>query len=174
MIFLTVGTQVSFRRLAEAVDGWCADNPKTRVFGQLGAMSEDDYRPAHFSWVEFLDPADFSQRLASAELIVAHAGMGSIISALSLAKPIVIMPRRAELGEHRNDHQMATARQMESRPGVHVAWRDEDLAPKLDGLVGAGAGARQNGIAPFADRRLTDGLRRFIFAGQPVFGEQTT
>ena len=43
------------------------------------------------------------------QVVIAHDEMGSIITALEMGKPIVVMPRRAELGEHRNDHQVAAA-----------------------------------------------------------------
>ena len=42
------------------------------------------------------------------------------------------MPRRASLGEHRNDHQLATARQLEARAGLAVAWEAEALARFLE------------------------------------------
>lgn len=64
-------------------------------------------------------------------MIVAHAGIGTILSAKRWGKPLVILPRRHGLGEHRNDHQLATARQVESLPGIHVAWEAADLGPLL-------------------------------------------
>ncbi|MCG8094946.1 MAG: glycosyl transferase family 28, partial [Candidatus Thiodiazotropha endolucinida] len=63
---------------------------------------------------------------------VAHAGMGSILSSLSLGKPIIIMPRKASLGEHRNEHQMATAKRFQNRPGVYVAWDEKQLVVLLN------------------------------------------
>ena len=44
----------------------------------------------------------------AAAAIVAHAGMGTILTALETGKRLLVMPRRAALGEHRNDHQLAT------------------------------------------------------------------
>ena len=35
------------------------------------------------------------------------------------------------MGEHRNDHQMATARELTDRPGIKVAWDTGDLASLL-------------------------------------------
>lgn len=67
-----------------------------------------------------------------AQVIVSHAGMGSLLTALRHRRPILIMPRKASLGEHRNDHQMATARWMEGRPGVTVAWDEAMIGEALD------------------------------------------
>ena len=47
--------------------------------------------------------------------------MGSILTALQYRKPIIIMPRRAALGEHRNDHQLATAKWLGNKSGIFVA-----------------------------------------------------
>ena len=63
--------------------------------------------------------------------MVAHAGIGTILSAKRWARPLVILPRRHALGEHRNDHQIATARQVETLPGIHVAWEAADLEALL-------------------------------------------
>lgn len=71
--------------------------------------------------------------------MVAHAGIGTILSAKRLGKPLVILPRRHALGEHRNDHQLATAREVAAQTGVYIAWETEDLAGLLarDDLVPA-------------------------------------
>ena len=60
-------------------------------------------------------------------MIVAHAGMGTIISAMQHQKPIIIFPRIAALGEHRNEHQMATAKKMKELGYVHVAFNEKEL-----------------------------------------------
>lgn len=57
--------------------------------------------------------------------------MGSIISAMSLQKPIIIFPRKASLGEHRNDHQIATAKKMEELNYTYVAYDKEQLKSLL-------------------------------------------
>jgi hypothetical protein len=58
--------------------------------------------------------------------------MGSIISALELGKPIVVMPRRGRLRETRNDHQVATAERFGSHGQVIVAQDQHDFLEKLD------------------------------------------
>ena len=55
-------------------------------------------------------------------MIYAHAGMGTILSALKQDKPIIIVPRLASLKEHRNDHQIATAMRMDELGYVYVAY----------------------------------------------------
>jgi UDP-N-acetylglucosamine transferase subunit ALG13 len=46
--------------------------------------------------------------------------MGTILSAAELGKPVILMPRRAKFGEHRNDHQQDTALEMARLSNVTV------------------------------------------------------
>lgn len=63
--------------------------------------------------VGFLPPDVFAEYFGRARMVIAHAGMGTILSALKQDKPIIIVPRLASLKEHRNDHQIATAMRMD-------------------------------------------------------------
>ncbi|MEO6566652.1 MAG: glycosyltransferase, partial [Casimicrobiaceae bacterium] len=97
--------------------------------------------------------------MRQAELIIAHAGMGSIVSALRYQRPIVILPRRADLREHRNDHQLATAKWLATRPGVHVAWDTEELHRMLEHRQHLVAGPP---LAPDANGPLVDRLKAYV------------
>jgi len=159
VIFLTIGTQEPFDRLVSALDQWAATSG-VPVFGQLGALKAESYRPQHFPFADFMDAAAYEEKLRAADVVVAHAGMGSIISALTHAKPIIIMPRRASLGEHRNEHQLATAERFRSRSGVWVADEPSALPALLAQLLSGNAAA--GSIAPFASDSLLDALRGLI------------
>jgi len=106
-----------------------------------------------------LEPPAFNEYLAASEMVVGHAGMGTILSALQNSKPILVMPRRGQLGETRNDHQMATARQLLKLGKVHVAFDEEELLTCLDRIE---AYAPKAPIAPFASPELTANLHAFI------------
>jgi UDP-N-acetylglucosamine transferase subunit ALG13 len=146
VIFLTVGTQLPFDRLVAAVDAWAWARGRDDVFGQISDPGPAGYRPKHFDWVADLDPIAFEARFRAASHIVAHAGMGTIIGALGQGKPLLIVPRRAHLGEQRNDHQFATARRFGTRPGILVAFEAEEVPARIDALLAGGAAAmRGNG-----------------------------
>lgn len=170
MIFLTVGTQLPFDRLVRAVDLWAGSRGRQDIFGQISNIGPSGYRPKNFEWVSDLAPAEFEARFRAASYIVSHAGMGTIISALGAGKPLLIMPRRADLGEQRNDHQQATARRFCTRPGILAALDEEELPEKMDMLLTLTlskadegvAGAAMTSISPFADQRLTDRIRSMI------------
>ncbi|MEM8698303.1 MAG: glycosyltransferase [Pseudomonadota bacterium] len=158
MIFLTVGTQLPFDRLVTAVDDWAGATGQ-QVFGQISDLGPENYRPRHIEWVARLAPEEFEARYEAAPAVVAHAGMGTIIGALTRGKPLLIMPRRADLGEQRNDHQIATADRFGTRPGIAVANEAEDVAPALDAL---GQKATAPSLGPSAEDTLIAAIRSTI------------
>lgn len=129
MIFATVGVQLPFDRLIKAVDDWAGTRGRTDIVAQAGASA---YQPQHLALRATLAPPEFRRLVEEAELVIAHAGMGSIITALELGKRIIVMPRRADLGEHRNDHQLSTARYMAEQNLVTVAPDTDTLVALLD------------------------------------------
>ncbi len=98
MIFVTVGTELPFDRMIQTIDRWARKNERSDVIAQIGNGA---WKPSFVKFQEFLDPADFTELLSSASVVVSHAGMGTILSCLRWGKPILVMPRRAALGEHR-------------------------------------------------------------------------
>jgi UDP-N-acetylglucosamine transferase subunit ALG13 len=137
VIFVTVGTQLPFDRLIDAMDAWAAGSGEP-VVAQAGPHA-DAARWPHLDIRTHLRPSEFETQFAAARIVVGHAGIGTILSAQRFRRPLVILPRRASLGEHRNDHQMATAREVMRLPGVHVAMEVGDLPGLLsDDLPPAG------------------------------------
>jgi UDP-N-acetylglucosamine transferase subunit ALG13 len=157
MIFVTVGTQLPFDRLVQAVDDWAGRHPDEEVFAQIGPARA--WSPRHMQHARFLPPAQADGLMKRADVIVAHAGMGSVLNAMALQRPIVIVPRRAALGEHRNDHQVATARWLEERPGVFVAWEETAVAGLLDDRHRLSGGAP---ISPYASGPLVEMLAETV------------
>lgn len=161
MIFLTVGTQEPFDRLVRAVDAWAATHD-VPVFGQLGRLTADSYRPVNFPFESFVSADEFQERLEASRLMVGHAGMGSIISALSHGKPLLMMARRAALGEHRNEHQLATAARFSGRSGIHVAADADAVGPLIDRLLDADNPVAGGQLSPHASPELIGAIRDFI------------
>jgi UDP-N-acetylglucosamine transferase subunit ALG13 len=164
LIFVTVGTQLAFDRLITAVDAWVGAAPDHEVFAQIGPSK---LQPRHIDHAQFVAPEECAERIRGARAIVAHAGMGTILTALELGKPLLVMPRRAKLGEHRNDHQLATARRFAQQGRVKVAFDETELPALLDDLDRL---AGQPPIGPYAPTEFIDGIRAFIadsLAAQP-------
>ena len=149
---------MAFDRLTRAMDEWAAAHPAVPVEIQIGKGA---YEPRHARWVRKLALPDYQARVANCDLFVAHCGMGSIISAIEAGKPILMLPRLHALGEHNTDHQLATARHVGVRPGLHVAADADDLKARAAALL-ADTGHPPAPISRFAQPQLTDRIRAFI------------
>lgn len=98
------------------------------IFGQIGETSRI---PQNFEAVKFLSPQEFNARFSEARVVIGHAGIGTILTAQQLRKPVLLMSRRAAYGEHRNDHQLATVEQLRHIPGVYIFEDSEGLVALL-------------------------------------------
>ena len=107
---------------------------------------------------KFLAPQEFVSQVESASLIIGHAGMGTILTALKHQKPILVMPKLASLGEHRNEHQTATAKYLSEQGKVNVAFEEHALVEKLNNLEKIAATGR---VGPYANTTLTEQLAAF-------------
>jgi len=129
MIFLTVGTQLPFDRLVSEVDEWAAQQNGAELVAQIG---DTGLQPKHMNWTPYMAAQEFRNCFESADTIIAHAGMGTILTALDLGKQLIIVPRLATLGEHRNDHQLATAEKFKRFSLVSVVTDMTHLGSALE------------------------------------------
>ena len=161
MIFVTIGSMFPFDRMIRAMDAWAAEAAgDEEILAQIG---EGAFEPRHMTWVRRLERPDYAAAVARARLIVAHAGVGSVVSAGEQGKPIVVLPRRAARGEHTSDHQVETAGWLRGKPGVQVAEGEADLPACIAAAVAGAAGGER--IPRAADPELIARIRRFIEAG---------
>ena len=76
MIFVTVGTQLPFPRLIKALDEAASKNDL-----EIVAQTCDPYCVApRLACVPHLDPESFDNHVRRAKMIVAHAGIGTILA----------------------------------------------------------------------------------------------
>jgi len=114
--FVSVGNATQpFYRLLEAVRKMVHQVPQP-VFFQYG--SAQNFRCQSSQAVAFMDMQAFEQQVAEAELLILHAGAGSVMHAVRAGKVPVIMPRRAHFGELVDDHQLEFARELEAAGNV--------------------------------------------------------
>lgn len=124
MIFVTVGTREEpFDRLIREVDR-IGPELDQEITVQLG---HTNYEPGNAEWFRFTDEDTIRRLYAEATVVVAHAGAGTVLMALSNGKPIVIVPRSEERGEAQNDHQLDLARAIGDRDDVFVVYDIDDL-----------------------------------------------
>lgn len=145
MIFVTVGTQLPFPRLLNEMNEIAG-----RILEPVIAQTAENGNYPNLIVEPFMSAERYAQVLQRARLVVAHAGIGTIMAARDACRPLVLVPRQAKLGEHRNDHQAATIRELVGRNGITAIWNTKDLhsvvqrnltppssapAPALDSLV---------------------------------------
>lgn len=130
-VVVTLGSQEGYpfdrlvQRLAEVV-------PSTaEVLWQTGSTD-----PTRFGiqGVTSMSSADLESAVASSDLVVAHAGVGSAITALLAGRHPLLVPRRHTYGEHVDDHQLQIAFEL-SRRGLATACAPEEI--DLGVLLGA-------------------------------------
>jgi UDP-N-acetylglucosamine transferase subunit ALG13 len=89
--------------------------------------------------------AELQAAMAAADVVVAHAGVGSALSALEAGKVPVLVPREVAHHEHVDDHQFQIAADLGAR-GLAVVRRVEELT--FADLVGAANQRVERATAP--------------------------
>ena len=124
MIFVTTGTQLPFDRLLRPILSWAEENLNEKVIAQT---CSSELSSSVVEMREFIAPEAYLEIIKNTNLIISHAGMGTIITANEHKIPIVIMARKFEYGEHRKDHQLSTIEKFRNMKGVYVVDSKEDI-----------------------------------------------
>ncbi len=122
-IVVTVGSQdgFPFDRLIARLARIVPDD--AQVLWQTGAT---DPRPHGVPGVRSVPAAELERAMAEADVVVAHAGVGSALAALSAGAHPVLVPRRLARGEHVDDHQEQVADEL-TRRGLATSCTPEQL-----------------------------------------------
>lgn len=124
LIFVTVGSsQYGFQRLVEKVDEIAPSLP-LKVMVQSGCTG---YVPRSVEWAAFLTYEEMMRKMAEATLIIGHASAGPILHSRKFKVPLIVVPRRPELKEHLDGHQVETGQAIANLPFIDVVWDVADL-----------------------------------------------
>jgi heparosan-N-sulfate-glucuronate 5-epimerase len=126
VIFATVGTHgAGFPRMLEALES-------LGDVGELVVQYGHGTPPRNATRAEaFLPFSAMAELFDAADVVITHAGVGSILLASRAGHVPLIVPRLVRLGEHVDDHQVELARALEARDGVLVCWEAEQLSELL-------------------------------------------
>jgi beta-1,4-N-acetylglucosaminyltransferase len=123
VIFATLGTQeFQFDRLLRALDALPRDE---ELVVQCGRAS---FRPARADWHDHLSFEEFLDYVRRARVVVCHAGVGSVLTALEQGRRPVVVPRLRQFGEAVDDHQVPFARRL-AGTGAVLLVEDLDELP---------------------------------------------
>ena len=111
-VLVTLGTSpFPFDRLVRRLSEVLPEDAE--VIWQLGASADPgrdgDVVHRHLPW------ARLAEEVARADVVVTHAGVGSVLMALEAGRMPIVVPRRARFREHVDDHQAQIARMLSDR-----------------------------------------------------------
>lgn len=138
LVFVTVGTDHHpFDRLVRWVDNWLAsrvDRP-VRCLIQTGTSQP----PRMTEYDQYFGYQQMETFLAEATAVVCHGGPGTVMMCRSAGKRPIVVPRRHDLGEHVDDHQLAFARRIANEGEIALAEDEATFAACLErALAGEG------------------------------------
>jgi len=119
------GTSAPFVRLVRGLAEYAAAHPGEQIWVQHG----DAELPPALSGAPYVPRDVMLDRLRAADVVVTHAGCGSLFDAISLGQKPVVVPRLARFGEHVNDHQLELLDAL-SAEGRIIAVRDIAELPR--------------------------------------------
>ncbi|MGY8917827.1 MAG: glycosyltransferase [Flavobacteriales bacterium] len=156
VIFVVTGTQAPFDRLLSIIDKWAVNQDTYSVIAQT-ANSEINFK--NMTCFDYLEPDVFNEYFNNADVIIGHAGMGTIIKALENKKKLVVFPRLVKYNEHRNDHQHHTAFGFEKLGLINVAYNEKDLFRYLNNIIDIPVKRKIN---QNAEKQLLEKISNFI------------
>ena len=160
MIFVTVGNHFQeFDRLLKKVDAIAPRIPHEIVI-QKGYSK---YLPRNAKYFDFVPMDEAMNYIRKSDLVISHAGIGTIILCKEKGVPLVIFPRRKKYGEHGTDHQVEIAKVLAERgdENIYIVYEENQLEEKIIEVMG------KKKIAPAENRgreNLIRTIREFIEA----------
>lgn len=157
MIFATCGSShFRFDRMMEAL----ATLPADDLYVQHGPTEP----PPRARAVKFLPFETVVDNITKADVVISHAGVGSILCAIRAGHTPVIFPRLKRYNETVDDHQAELAEVLAAQGSAFVVWSAEDLPDAV-----ATAPPRSIGRA-VRSSTLVDAVRATILSGRNLEG----
>lgn len=156
MIFVTIGTMYGFPRLINEMDE-IAKIIDEEVIMQIG---ETTYEPIYAKYFRTGSREDMNRIYKNSRIVVSHAGVGSIISAIELMKPVIVIPRRKEYGEVIDDHQIEITKELEKEGIIKAVYDIKELKNVLNEPINFSGTKKENLLT----KRLNEYLNHGAFA----------
>ena len=93
----------------------------------------------------FFEMSEFERLIAESELVIVQAGGGGVLHALRSGKVPVLVPRRGDLREHIDDHQVSWGRALAASQRVILV---EDVSRIMEGVQEALARQKNHKVHP--------------------------
>ncbi len=146
MILVTTGSSgAPFERLLSAVADFDGDE---ELIVQHGPSR---IRPAGARCIDFLPFDQLSELVGQARVVVAHAGVGSILLCGAHARRPIVVPRLARFGEVVDDHQLFLARKLDAIGAVSCVEDPAELWSVVEASPDWTSAQPTSGRSPLAD-----------------------
>ena len=132
LILVCVGaSEYRFDRLLKMVDELCDEKilKGSEIVAQIGST---DYEPRNYKSFHLLGRDEFQEYMEKSDLIITHAGTGSVIPPLKLGKKVIVVPRLEKYKEHLDDHQLELSDVFTSAGYTLSANSKEELIDALE------------------------------------------
>jgi UDP-N-acetylglucosamine transferase subunit ALG13 len=138
LVFVTVGTDHHpFDRLVGWIDDWLAGGAEERV--RCLIQTGTSMPPLRTEFDQYFGYQQMETFLAEASVVVCHGGPGTVMMARWAGKRPIVVPRRHDLREHVDDHQVAFARRIAAEGEIALAEDAAALTAHLEqALAGEG------------------------------------
>lgn len=142
MIFATVGsTQIPFERFVRALEAL----PGEQLLVQHGPVAPPVAAAQSVAFMQFPEVIESMER---ADVVVCHAGAGSILCALRAGHTPVVVPRLKRYEETVDDHQVEFSRALAAEGKVLAVEDLETLAAVVRSAPPRRAPEERNGLLP--------------------------
>ncbi len=130
MILVTLGTQdKSFERLLKKLDQLIEKKViQDEVVVQAGYTQYESKNMKIFS---YLPKEELEKLIEKCDLLITHAGVGSIMDGIKKKKKVIAVPRLSKYQEHTNDHQLQIAKEFEKEGYILSVIELKDLPKTL-------------------------------------------
>jgi len=133
VIFVTVGNATQgFLRLLDKVDQLAGERKFGSEIVLIQSGNNPNFRPLNCKHEPFLSSEMFETNIRDADLIITHAGAGTLIHTFQVGKVPVIFPRRKECGELVDDHQVELTQALAAEGRIIPAYEPEDLTAAIE------------------------------------------
>ena len=131
---ITVGsTNFKFDRLFKIIDELIEEGvlKAEEVVAQTGIKS---YQIKNYENFEFATHEEMSVLQQNAEVIICHAGTGTVTGSLLKGKKVIVFPRLKQFNEHESDNQLELATAFKDAGYVSFATDKESLVNAINSL----------------------------------------
>lgn len=133
MIFVILGTQDKpFTRIIKSLEKEIKkNNIKEKVIVQAGCTKYDS---KYLEIYDYLDMKTFNKYISSADYIITHGGVGSILDSLKKNKKVLVIPREKKYNEHENDHQIQITERFTKMGYILSCRNTSEISKKINQL----------------------------------------